>query len=314
MTVGTTLIAERADHPERALTALRGRARRPLLTDGRLFIVAADHTARGMLGVPGEPFAMADRRRTLDALLVSLDHPGVDGVLGSPDVLEELALLGALHNKLAFGTMNRGGVMGASWELDDRMTAYDAQAIAECGLDGGKVLLRLADDDAGTASTIEACARAVSECARRGLPIMVEPLPYHHETPGRAKLLDDDDALLRAVAVGASLGYTSSSTWLKVPAAKDPARMLACTTLPALILGGSPGPIRRRPTSRGKRRWRCRTCVGWSSGGRCCIPPMATSHGPSIARRVSCDPEASHDPASPTRFARRRHRSDRAHP
>ena len=195
-----------------------------------------------MLGVPGEPFAMADRRRTLDALLVSLDHPGVDGVLGSPDVLEELALLGALHNKLAFGTMNRGGVMGASWELDDRMTAYDAQAIAECGLDGGKVLLRLADDDAGTASTIEACARAVSECARRGLPIMVEPLPYHHETPGQAKLLDDDDALLRAVAVGASLGYTSSSTWLKVPAAKDPARMLACTTLPALILGGSPGP------------------------------------------------------------------------
>jgi hypothetical protein len=236
------LIAERGDHPDRAVTALRGRARRPLLTDGRLFIVAADHTARGMLGVPGDPFAMADRRRTLDALLVSLAHPGVDGVLGSPDVLEELALLGALENKLAFGTMNRGGLMGATWELDDRMTAYDAQAIAECGLDGGKVLLRIADDDAATAPTIEACARAVSECARRGVPIMVEPLPYHHESPGRAKLLDDDDALLRAVAVGASLGYTTSSTWLKVPAAKDPARMLACTTLPALILGGSPGP------------------------------------------------------------------------
>jgi hypothetical protein len=236
------LIAERGDHPERALAALRGRARRPLLTDGRLFIVAADHTARGMLGVPGDPFAMADRRRTLDALLVALAHPGVDGVLGSPDVLEELALLGALDDKLAFGTMNRGGLMGASWELDDRMTAYDARAIADCGLDGGKVLLRIADDDAGTAPTLEACARAVSECARLGLPIMVEPLPYHHETPGQARLLDDDDALLRAVAVGASLGYTSASTWLKVPAAKDPARMLACTTLPALILGGSPGP------------------------------------------------------------------------
>ena len=62
--------------------------------------------------------------------------------------------------------MNRGGVMGASWELDDRMTAYDAQAIAECGLDGGKVLLRLADDDAGTASTIEACAA----CGQRVRP------------------------------------------------------------------------------------------------------------------------------------------------
>ncbi len=31
------------------------------------------------------------------------------------------------------------------------------------------------------------------------------------------------------------------STWLKVPAAKNPARMLATTTLPALILGGTPG-------------------------------------------------------------------------
>ena len=80
-------------------TALRGRARRPLLTDGRLFIVAADHTARGMLGVRGDPFAMADRRRTLDALLVALAHPGVDGVLGSADVIEELALLGALDEQ-----------------------------------------------------------------------------------------------------------------------------------------------------------------------------------------------------------------------
>ena len=236
------LIATRADHPERALTALRERSRRPLLTDGRLFIVAADHTARGCSGCPvsRSRWPTAGARSTRCSCLSNIR--GVDGVLGSPDVIEELALLGALDDKLAFGTMNRGGLMGASWELDDRMTAYDARAIDECGLDGGKVLLRLADDDAGTASTIEACARAVSECARRGLPIMVEPLPYHHETPGRAKLLDDDDALLRAVAVGASLGYTSSSTWLKVPAAKDPARMLACTTLPALILGGSPGP------------------------------------------------------------------------
>ena len=59
-----------------ALERLRTRRRRPLLTDGKLFIVAADHTARGMLGVPGDPFAMADRRRTLEALLVALAHPG----------------------------------------------------------------------------------------------------------------------------------------------------------------------------------------------------------------------------------------------
>jgi DhnA family fructose-bisphosphate aldolase class Ia len=237
------LIATRADDPSRALEILRSRRRRTLLTDGRLFIVAADHSARGMLGVPGEPFAMADRRRTLESLLIALANPAVDGVLASADIMEELALLGALDDKLAFGTMNRGGIMGAAWELDDRMTAYSAATLADHGLDGGKVLLRLADDDAGTAPTLEACARAVDECAAAGLPIMVEPLPYHHDpATGAAKLLDDDDALLRAVAVGSGLGCTSTATWLKVPAARDPERMLACTTLPALILGGSPGP------------------------------------------------------------------------
>lgn len=236
------LIEIRAEQPGLALERLRTRTRRPMLTDGRLFIVAADHSARGMLGVPGAPFAMADRRRTLDALMTALAIDGVDGVLASADIMEELAVLGALEGKLAFGTMNRGGIMGAEWELDDRMTAYSAATLADNGLDGGKVLLRLADDDAGTAPTLEACARAVDECAARGLPIMVEPLPYHHDpATGVAKLLDDEDALLRAVAIGSGLGGTTTSTWLKVPASKNPARMLATTTLPALILGGTPG-------------------------------------------------------------------------
>lgn len=236
------LLDARAEQPQLALDQLRTRRRRPLLTDGRLFIVAADHTARGMLGVPGEPFAMADRRRTLEALMCALSFPEVDGVLASADIMEDLAVLGVLEDKLAFGTMNRGGVMGASWELDDRMTAYSAATIQANGLDGGKVLLRLADDDAGTAPTLEACAKAVDECAALGLPIMVEPLPYHHDPDtGAARLLDDEDALLRAVAVGSGLGGSSTATWLKVPAAKNPERMLSCTTLPALILGGSPG-------------------------------------------------------------------------
>jgi hypothetical protein len=235
------LIERRASDPRAAVDALRLRPRRPLLADGRLFIVAADHTARGMLAVGGDRMAMADRRRLLDRLLVALEHPGVDGVLGSADVLEELALLGALDHRLAFGTMNRGGIAGARWELDDRMTAYDAEAIAEGGLDGGKVLLRIADDDPATASTVEACAHAVSALARRGLPIMIEPLPYRIGDDGRAQLVDDDDQLVRAVAVAAGLGTTSTSTWLKVPAGRDVARMLAVTTLPALILGGSPG-------------------------------------------------------------------------
>ena len=237
-----SLIDARIDDPTRAGELLRRRKRRPLLRDGRLFIVAADHTARGMLGVGNDPFAMADRRRLLDALLIALSHEGCDGVLGSADVIDELALLGALDDKLVFGTMNRGGIMGASWELDDRMTAYRPLDIAQRGLDGGKVLLRLANDDAGTAPTIEACARAVTEMADLGLPIMVEPLPSRGGVPGPAKMIDDDDLLVKAVSIASGLGSVSAHTWLKVPAASQVERMMAATTLPGLILGGAPGP------------------------------------------------------------------------
>ncbi len=236
------LINSRLEDPNAAAKALKKRTRRKLITDGRLFIVAADHTARGMLGVGDEPFAMADRRRLLDALLVALANPQVDGVLGSSDVIDELALLGALESKLVFGTMNRGGIMGAKWELDDRMTAYTPQDIALRGLDGGKVLLRLADDDAGTARTLEACAKVVTQMADLKLPIMVEPLPYTGGNGGPAKLIDDDDKLLRAVSIASGLGSSSAYTWLKVPAGSQVERMMAATTLPGLILGGTPGP------------------------------------------------------------------------
>ena len=235
------LLQVRLSDPSRAVELLRRRRRRPLLRDGRLFIVAADHTARGMLGVGDDKFAMANRRRLLDALLVALAHPGCDGVLGSADVIEELALLGALDDKLVFGTMNRGGIMGASWELDDRMTAYRPRDLAARGLDGGKVLLRLADTDAGTAPTLEACAHAVTEMADLQLPIMVEPLPYTAGSPGPAKMINDDDLLVKAVSIASGLGSSSAFTWLKVPASSQVERMMAATTLPGLILGGAPG-------------------------------------------------------------------------
>ena len=236
------LIEARLQTPNAAAKALKSRKRRKLITDSQLFIVAADHTARGMLGVGDDHFAMADRRKLLDALLVALENPQVDGVLGSADVIDELALLGVLDNKLVFGTMNRGGIMGANWELNDRMTAYTPQDIAARGLDGGKVLLRLADDDAGTGPTIGAVAKAVTQMADLKLPIMVEPLPYTGGNGGPAKLLDDDDKLLRAVSIASGLGSSSAYTWLKVPAGSQVERMMAATTLPGLILGGTPGP------------------------------------------------------------------------
>ena len=238
------LLATRATDPGSIRRAYQARRRRKsLLSDrGTLFLVAADHPARGALGVGGDPLAMADRRSLLDRLLTALADPSVDGVLGTPDVVEDLLLLDGLHERVVIGSMNRGGLAGADWEIDDRFTGYDAPSIATNGLDGGKMLLRLVDSDAGTAPTLEGCAQAVSALAQLGLMAMVEPLPYDRDAAGKLVLRNDSASLARAAAVAAGLGTTSAYTWLKLPAPADPEVALGSTTLPTLVLGGVPSP------------------------------------------------------------------------
>ena len=234
------LLHTRATNPGAIRQAYATRKRRPhLLSDqGTLFLVAADHPARGALGVGEDPLAMADRRTLLERLLVALANPAVDGILGTPDIVEELLLLGALHDKVVFGSMNRGGLAGADWEIDDRFTGYDARTLVDCGLDGGKMLLRLVDSDPGTVPTLQACADAVTELAAYGLVAMVEPLPYLR-SEGKLVLQKDPGSLARAVTVASGLGTTSAHTWLKLPST-DSAAVLGATTLPVVVLGGVP--------------------------------------------------------------------------
>ena len=260
----SALLETRALHPEAVLAAYASRHRpRRLVSDrGTLFLVAADHPARGALGTGGDPMAMSDRRGLLDRLMTALSHPDVDGLLGSPDVVEELLLLGALENKVVLGSMNRGGLAGASWEIDDRFTGYDAAGIAAARLEGGKMLLRLDDVDAGTVPTLQSCADAVSDLARHRLLAMVEPLPYARDETGHLVLQRDSASLARAVTVASALGTTSAHTWLKLPACDEPETVLGATTLPCVVLGGVPsadpaadlvawGRSLRVPTSRG---------------------------------------------------------------
>jgi len=236
------LLDVRAIDPGRFAELATGRRRRPLLgADGRLFLLAADHPARGSLGVRADPLALADRRDLLERLLTGLADPRVDGLLASPDIIEELLVLDGLHDRVVIGTMNRAGLVGSVWELDDRFTAYDAGSIDSANLDGGKMLLRVDDNDPGTLPTLVGCAGAVAGLAARGLMAMIEPLPYKRDSDGRAQLLDDDNALIRASAIAASLGPTSAHTWLKLPATDDVERVMAATSQPALILGGAPG-------------------------------------------------------------------------
>ena len=242
------LLATRAADPGAVARAYASRRRRGrLLNDrGTLFLVAADHPARGSLASGGDETAMADRRSLLARLLAALGHRDVDGVLGTPDVVEELLLLGALEDKVVIGSMNRGGLDGAAWTMDDRFTGYDAASIAEHGLEGGKMLLRIDDADAATAQTIESCADAVSELAGRGLVAMVEPLPYRRAEDGSLEMLRDVASLARVVAIASGLGTTSAHTWLKMPSCEDPEAVFATTTLPCVVLGGVPDVDPRR--------------------------------------------------------------------
>ncbi|WP_330181431.1 aldolase [Nocardia sp. NBC_01503] len=235
------LLRARATEPEAVRRAYADRIRRPnLLSDkGTLFLVAADHPARGALGVGGDSTAMAGRRTLLERLLIALDNPAVDGVLGSPDIVEELLLLDAVHDKIVIGSMNRGGLAGADWEIDDRFTGYDAESLVKYRLDGGKMLLRMVDSDPGTIPTLEACARAVSELAEHGLMAMVEPLPYGRDPSGALIMHRDAASLQRAITIASGLGVTSAYTWLKIPAPQE-ISALDATTLPVLVLGGAP--------------------------------------------------------------------------
>ena len=241
--------------------ARRGRRAELVGESGRLMLVAADHPARGALASGGDPLAMADRGELLDRLCVALERPGVDGVLGTPDVIEDLLLLGVLDGKVVIGSMNRGGLAGSSFEIDDRFTAYDADAIAASRLDGGKMLLRIDDTDPATVRTLEACAQAVSALAGHGLMAMVEPFISRRDG-GRVRNDLSPEAAIRAISIASGLGRTSAYTWLKVPAVPDMERVMAASTLPALLLGGEVSSDRRGTLDGWRRAMRLPTVRG----------------------------------------------------
>lgn len=269
------LVQTRARRPEAVAEAAAARRRRPLLPAGDrgLMLVAADHPARGAMGVRGRPTAMASRVELLDRLVVALSRPGVDGVLGTPDVLEDLLLLGALDDRIVVGSMNRAGLLATAFEFDDRFTAYDASSIAAAGFDAGKMLLRINPADAGTVRTLEACARAVSELADHRLMAMVEPFWVRRSSDGSARNDLSPDAMMRAIAVGQALGHTSAYTWLKVPVVEDMERVMEASTLPALLLGGDPEGEPEETYAAWQKALRLPTVCGLVVGRTVLYPP-----------------------------------------
>lgn len=230
----------RARRPEAVAEALARRRRRPFVgEDGRLMVVAADHPARGALSARGRADAMASRTELLDRLQTALARPGVDGLLATADVAEDLLLLGALDDKVVIASMNRGGLAGSTFELDDRMTAYDVPGIVGSGFDAGKMLFRIDLDDPGTVATMETCARAVTELGRARRVAVVEPF-VSGRRDGRVVNDLTPEGVITSIHVAQGLGASSAWTWLKLPVVDDMERVMEATTLPTLVLGGDP--------------------------------------------------------------------------
>ena len=241
-------------HPEVIEREARRRKKRAQLTlDGKLALVAADHPGRGVTKIRDDQLAMGDRYQLIARVRRLLDDPNLDGILATSDLLEELLILshlerkqkseGFLDGRVLVGSMNRGGLSGTAFEMDDTFTGMTAERLAELRCDGGKMLYRLDPEDPASGRTVEACADAINSLRRHRLAAFVEALEVKRGTDGY-HTVQDSAALIRHCGIAAALGDSSAHVWLKLPYSEDFGRVCRATTLPILLLGG---PARESP-------------------------------------------------------------------
>jgi len=242
------ITAVRVTDPECSVRAARARKRRSNLTlDGKLNILAADHPARRVTKVGDDPLRMADRHGYLARIVRVLQSDVVDGVMATMDVLEDLLILhhlileaggpALLDDRLLIASLNRGGLAGTGWEMDDPRTGASPETCAAMGLDAAKLLLRICDEEAGSLNTMLDSSRAITEMNAVGLPTFLEPLPVV-KSDGGYRVVKTAEALARIVGVASALGDSSRCLWLKLPYCENYEVVARATTLPILLLGG----------------------------------------------------------------------------
>ncbi|HEX2986818.1 MAG TPA: deoxyribose-phosphate aldolase [Chloroflexota bacterium] len=227
--------------------AARRRRRRSLTRDGKLVILASDHPGRMVTAMLGDPLGMGNRVEYLGRILRVAATVKLDGMMSTPDFIEDLMIVDMLNveaggpsfldEQLLIGCVNRGGLIGAKFEMDDRITAYTPKGIAKMGLDGAKLMFRIDLADEGSGKTLEYCARTIDECNDLGLPVFLEPLPSEKvDGVYRVKRVMADN--IRQMGVASALGYSSLNTWLKIQFTPDFDRVVQASSLPLLMLGG----------------------------------------------------------------------------
>jgi len=229
------------------VTAAERRSRPEELTyDGKLSLLATDHPARRVTAAGNDPIAMGDRYDYLGRIVRVLGTE-FDGVLATVDILEELLIIDQLiveaggesflDDTMLIASLNRGGLDGAVWELDDRTTSFSAETLSRLRVDGIKLQWRCDLQNADSAKTLDYCWAAMEEADRLSLPIFFEPLPVM-KGPRGYEVNKSVEELVKIVGVASALCASSANLWLKLPYVENFARVARATTLPILLLGG----------------------------------------------------------------------------
>ena len=236
----------RVNSPEVILREAGARKRRKGLTrDGKLTILAADHPARMVTRSGDDPVGMGDRQEYLGRVLRVVTHPDVDGVMATTDVIEDLFIVNHLvkqgggpsflDEKVMLGSMNRGGLSGTAFEMDDTFTSFSVESLRRLRLDAAKTMFRLETSSRDSAKTMRYNADIISELNRYEIPCFLEILYVSSEG---YKVQKTPVEMMKAIGVASAMGDSSRNLWLKIPFCEDYARVVRATTLPLLMLGG----------------------------------------------------------------------------
>jgi DhnA family fructose-bisphosphate aldolase class Ia len=205
-------------------------------------ILAADHRARGVVTIERYADYLAALRSAL---------PSCDGILASRQPLADLAARGLDPSHRSYLSLNRTGLAGSVFELDDRLVASVRQA-SEAALTGVKHMTRIDRSDPRTAAALELLGGVLAEAGRAGLETLVEAVVWRD-----GRMARDPDSVVLASVIAHDIG----APVLKVPVPDVPAgaarvdavaRVVASVGVPVLFLGG-PRPT-AEPVAAGRDR------------------------------------------------------------
>jgi DhnA family fructose-bisphosphate aldolase class Ia len=201
-------------------------------------ILAADHRARAVLTTENWDEFFGSLTKAL---------PACDGILATAQPLAGLAAAGHLTAQhRTYLSINRTGLAGSAFELDDRLVASVPRAAAD-GWTGVKHMTRIDMDDPLTAAALELLGQVLEQASAAGLEALIEPLLW-----GQGRIRRDTDAIVTASVIAHDIG----APVIKVPVPAVPsgaerqravARVVASVSVPVLFLGGPRTPAGRGP-------------------------------------------------------------------